>query len=110
MRTASGAASLTGSSTIPDATVRAVQALTGGPTIELAARPVDAVTGAYSYSLPIGAPAKTAYAAGATALTFTSDATVAAKYTLEASAPGKTTLTHAIDLTAADVVTPFVFP
>jgi hypothetical protein len=110
VRTASGAASLTGSSTIPDATVGAVQALTGGPTIELAARPVDAATGAYSFSLPIGAPAKAAYAAGATTLTFTSDASVAAKYTLAASAPGKTTLTRAIDLTAADVVTPFVFP
>jgi hypothetical protein len=110
MRTASGAASITGSATIPDATVRATQTLTGGPTIELISRPVDAVTGAYSFSLPIGAPAKTAYAAGATSLSFTADAAVAGKYTLEASAPGKTTLTQAIDLTAADVVTPFAFP
>jgi hypothetical protein len=110
MRTASGIVSVTGSLTIPDATVRATQTLTGGPTIELVARPVDASTGGYSFSLPIGAPAKTAYVAGATSLSFTSDATVAAKYTLEASMAGKTTLTQAIDLTSADVVTPFVFP
>jgi len=110
MRTASGAVSVAGSSTIPDATVRALQALTGGPTIELIARPVDAVTGAYSFSLPTGAPAKATYAAGATTLTFTSDTAAAGQYTLEASAPGKTTLTEAIDLIAADAVTPFVFP
>jgi len=110
MHTASGAASISGSATIPDATVRATQTLTGGPTIELVARPVDALTGAYSFALPAGAPARTAYAAGATSLTFTSDAAVAGKYTLEASATGKTTLTQAIDVTAADVVTPFVFP
>ncbi|HEY0856944.1 MAG TPA: DUF4382 domain-containing protein [Albitalea sp.] len=109
MRVASGAASTTGSAAIPDATLRVLQSLTGGPTIELGARPVDAVTGGYSFSVPLGAPVKTAYAAGATTLTFSADAAAAGKYTLEASVPGKPTQTTAIDVTAADVVTPFAF-
>jgi len=77
--------------------------------IEVIARPVDSVTGAYSFSLPIVAPVKTAYAAGATTLAFTSEASAAAKYTLEARVPTKLTQTAIIDLTAANVITPFTF-
>jgi hypothetical protein len=88
--------------------MRAMQAI-GTPIIEVIARPVDAVTGAYSFSLPIAAPVKTAYAAGATTLAFTPDTSVAAKYELGAHVPTKTTLTADIDLTSADVITPFMF-
>lgn len=109
MRVASGAVSTTGSAAIPDATLRILQTLTGGPTIELGARPADAVTGEYSFSVPLAAPVKAAYAAGATTLTFAADAAAAGKYTVEASVPDKPTQTAAIDVTAADVATPFAF-
>jgi hypothetical protein len=107
-RTASGTVTTTGSTTIPSATMRATQAI-GTPMIEVIARPVDAVTGAYSLSLPIAAPVKNAYAAGVTTLTFTPDASVAAKYKLGAHVPTKMTQTANVDLTSADVITPFMF-
>ncbi len=107
-RKASGNVTTTGSATIPSATVRALQ-MTGVTTIEAIARPVDADTGAYSFTLPIAAPVKTAYVAGATTLTFAPDAAAAAKYTLEARVSGKPTQTANIDLTSADVSTPFTF-
>jgi hypothetical protein len=70
---------------------------------------VDAVTGAYSLSLPVAAPVKTAYAAGTTTLAFAPEASVAAKYKLDAHVPTKTTQTANVDLTSADVITPFMF-
>jgi len=107
-RTASGIVTTTGTTTIPSATMRAMQAV-GTPMIEAIARPVDAVTGAYSFSLPVAAPVKTAYAAGATTLAFAPEPAVAAKYSLEARVPTKATQSASVDLTSADVVTPFVF-
>lgn len=110
MRQVAGTASLFGVPAVPDATVRVLQSLTGGPSIELISRPVDAATGEYLYSLPVDAPVRTAYAAGASTLTFTADAAAAAKYTVEASAPGKTALTQAVDLSTTDAVADFSFP
>ena len=107
-RTASGTATTTGTATIPSATMRAMQAV-GTPIIEVMARPVDAVTGAYSFSLPIVAPVKASYAAGATTLAFTVEAAAAAKYTLEARVATKPTQTSSVNLSSADVVTPFTF-
>ena len=43
------------------ATVRALQLLTGGPTIEVSSPPVDADTGAYAFTLPADAPQKTSF-------------------------------------------------
>lgn len=108
LRTASGNVTTTGTTAIPNATVRAMQAI-GTPMIEVITRPVDADTGAYSFSLPIAAPVKTAYAAGAVTLVFTPESAVAARYTLEARVPTKPTQTANVDLTAANVVTPFMF-
>lgn len=108
LRTSSGNVTTTGTTAIPNATVRAMQAI-GTPTIEVITRPVDADTGAYSFSLPIAAPVKTAYAAGAVTLVFTPESAVAAKYTLEARVPTKPTQTANVDLTSANVVTPFTF-
>lgn len=107
-RTASGNVTTTGTTAIPNATVRAMQAI-GTPMIEVITRPVDADTGAYSFSLPIAAPVKTAYAAGAVTLVFTPESAVAAKYTLEARVPTKLPQTANVDLTLANVVTPFTF-
>jgi Domain of unknown function (DUF4382) len=107
-RKGSGNVTTTGSAAIPDATVRALQAI-GTPKIEVIARPVNADTGAYSFDLPIAAPVKTAYVAGATTLTFAPESAASAKYTLEARVPTKPTQTANIDLTSADVVTSFTF-
>jgi hypothetical protein len=85
---------------VTDATLRALQALTGGPTIEVANQPADATLGTYHFRLPMAAPVKAAYG-GTTTLTLTPDASVAGKYTIEASAPNRTTLTHPADVSSA---------
>jgi len=107
-RTASGNVTTTDATTIPTATMRATQAV-GTPMIEVIARPTDSVTGAYSFSLPIAAPVKTAYAAGATTLAFTAESSAAAKYTLEARVPTKPMQTDSVDLTSANVIRAFMF-
>ena len=89
--------------------VRATQALSGGPTIEVGYANADAVFGTYSVTLPAGAPAQLAYAAGATTFTFVADATNAGKYKLQASATGFTPKTTDIALTA-NTPESFAFP
>lgn len=103
MRTASGAVRTAGTNVIPSAMVGALQTL-GVTKIELIRRPVDADTGAYSFSLPIAAPLKTAYVAGATTLVFSTETAAAGKYTLEAAVPRKINQAANIDLTAGDDV------
>ena len=93
--------------------VRATQTLTAGPTIEVGYANANAVSGIYSMNLPAGAPAKLAYAVGATTFTFTSDAPNAGKYALEASATvGTVVVTKpAVGITLlAPVTTDFSFP
>ena len=70
------------------ATVRALQTLTGGPTIEAAWASVDAQTGAFAVSLQIQAPVRTVYAANPATLVFAADAGAAGKYTIEAASGG----------------------
>ena len=108
-RTAAGAVTFSGSSTIPDATVRAIQRLTGGPDIELASRQVDPTNGAYAFNLPVAAPGRAAYAAGAASYSFTADDTAAARYTLQALVPGKAPQAADIDLGSADATRNFTF-
>ncbi len=95
--------SVSGSSTVSaaltDATVRALQPLTGGPTIEVGHQPVDSVLGTYSFRLPSAAPVKAPFVSAGTALSFTPDAAAAGKYTIEASAPGRTTQTKPATIT-----------
>jgi len=97
--------SVSGSSTVStaltDATVRALQPLTGGPTIEVASQPVDAVLGTYGLRLPVGAPVKAAYGA---VLTFVPDATAAGKYTIQVQAPGRANLEAPADISAGAAV------
>ena len=95
-----------GTVTPATATVRALQALSGGPTVEVAWGSVDAVSGAFAFGLPIEAPVKAAYVANPVSLDFMADAAAAGKYTLQAAAGG-VTKTLAID--AAAVVPPVVF-
>ena len=100
---------VTGTVTPATATVRATQALTGGPTIEAAWGLVDSTSGAYSFALPIEAPVKTAYVANPATLSFTADAAAAGKYTLVAASAGATK-TQAIDASAVVQPVTFTFP
>ena len=100
---------VTGTVTPATATVRALQPFTGGPTVEVAWGAVDATSGAFSFSLPIEAPVKTAYVANPATLTFTPDATAAGKYTLEA-ASGGVVKTTPIDASAVVPPVTFTFP
>lgn len=106
---ASAPRTVTGTVTPPTATVRALQPLTGGPTIESAWAPVDAVSGAFSTSLPIQAPVRTAYVASPAALAFTPDAGAAGKYTIEATSAG-VVKTLPIDVSASVPPLSFSFP
>jgi len=109
MHSASGSVA-TGSTPI-DATVAARKAYTGGPTVVVAAAPVDGGTGAFSLTLPSGAPVKTAYVAGAASLSFVADGVApTGKYTLVATSGGATK-PIAIDVTSADWIgSAFTFP
>lgn len=70
------------------ATVRALQSLTGGPTVEVGFGLVDSLSGAYTLALPIDAPLKTAYVPSPTSITFTADGAAAGLYTLEGASEG----------------------
>ncbi|MDP3824228.1 MAG: DUF4382 domain-containing protein [Burkholderiales bacterium] len=106
---ASAPRAVTGTVAPASATVRALQTLTGGPTIEAAWAPVDALTGAFSFSLPIQAPVRTVYAANPAALVFAADAGAAGKYTIEAASAGALK-TLPIDVNASVPPLSFVFP
>lgn len=98
-----------GTVTPATATVRALQGLTGGPTIEFTWLPVDASNGNFAAALPPGAPVKTTYVANPTTLNFTADAAAAGKYTLEAQS-GSAVLTQAVDVNTAVPPVTFTFP
>lgn len=99
--TLSGGTTLT--APVTDAKLRALQALTGGPTVEVASQPVDATLGTYHLRLPTAAPVKGAYAGTAT-VTLSPDASAAGKYTIETSAPGRATLTKPADVSNSGAV------
>lgn len=82
--------STTVSTVLTDASARALQALTGGPTIELGNRPVDSTLGSYAFRLPVAAPVKAPFVSSGTALAFTPDTAAAGKYTIQVTAPGRT--------------------
>jgi hypothetical protein len=113
-RQVSGVARIAGSSTVPEATAHLTQTLaTAAPavTVEVAAQPVDATTGAYAFTgVPAEAPVRAAYTASAPAPAFAADAAAAAKYTLLGKASGRPTQTHAIDVSAGNVTQDIVFP
>lgn len=108
MRQVSGVVGTTGSSAIPDATVAPWQSVLGS-TIEWAAKPADADTGAYAFSLPVQPALKAAYAAPPAALLWTPDTTTAARYTVNAFVLGKTPQSAPVNLESADAVVNFNF-
>jgi hypothetical protein len=103
--------SVSGSTTVStpllDATMFALQPLTGGPTIELASQPVDAVLGSYRFHLPQAAPVKAAYST--TTLTFAPDTAVAGKYTIQSQSPGRANIDHAVNISAGPATSNFVY-
>jgi len=78
-------------------TVRALQTFNSGPTVEAAFAPVDATSGAYNFTLPIGIPLKAAYDVNAPTPAFVPDSSAASKFTIQA-ASGAATEQRAIDL------------
>jgi hypothetical protein len=114
-RNATGIVSIVGDPIDTNATVRVLQVLSGGPTVEVAAMPADGLTGAYAFALPIASPVKTAYEASPASITFAANSadvnlTAAGKYTLEASILASATpMTADINLLSANVDTPFAF-
>lgn len=106
------AATATASGTVSPAsalgTVRATQVLgTGGATIEVASKAADSTTGAYTLTLPTVAPLVGKFGALPIALAADTTATVAGKYTLEASATGFTKKTTDIDVSKANATANF---
>lgn len=112
----SGIATLSGAvnsaTALVDALVRVLQPLTGGPTVELVSRPVDAETGQYLYRVSTAAPQRAPYAAGA-ALSFVADEGAAGNFSLEAQNAGATQQTVPLALqsdTTVNVETNFSVP
>lgn len=108
---ASAPVAVSGTVSPASATVRVLQTLTGGPTVEIGALPVDADTGAFAASLGVAAPQRTAYPPPANApIVLTADAVAAGQYAVEATSARvvKTTAVNA----ATSPVPPltFVFP
>lgn len=91
------------------ATLRATQTLTGGPTVEVAWAPVDALTGAFAFSLPQEAPVRLAYVANPVSLPWAVVPGAAGRYTVEASSAG-VLKTQPIDTTAPVPALGFSFP
>ncbi|WP_293408576.1 DUF4382 domain-containing protein [Piscinibacter sp.] len=109
-RSIGGVVSITGSTTIPLATMRALQTVATS-TVERHSATNDVVTGSYALKVVAGAPVTSAYSAGATTLSFVADPTAdhAVKYQVAASADGLLALSLPADVTAGDVALPVVF-
>jgi hypothetical protein len=85
------------------ATVRALQLLSGGPTIEVAWGSVDAASGAFGFTLPIEPPVRTAYAGGAPYLPFGADSLALGLYRIEAESAG---VKKSVDIDTNEAVAP----
>jgi hypothetical protein len=90
--------------------VRALQLLSGGPTVEVASANADADDGGYEMWLPLGAPMKAPYVAGSAQLLFTPDVAVIGNYRLAAGVAGSAVVKFAdIVLGATPVDQDFAF-
>lgn len=105
---ASGMVTVKGNAANTGGAVRAMQAFSGGPTIEAGYSAANDSTGSYSMLLPADAPVKLAYSAGATTFAFSSTDQVPGVYTLQASAPTYAVKSTEIKLNA-NVTTDFAF-
>lgn len=85
-----------------EATIRAIQTFTSGPTMEVRS---TSVMGNYSLTLPAGGPSLGSF--GPLPIVFTADGTVAGQYQIEASAEGYSSQTGSADLSSGDVILDF---
>lgn len=93
-----------------DASLAASQSLLGGTTVEVAAMPADADTGAYAFELPVAAPLVAGFTPGQ-ALAFVPDASAAGLYAVAATSGGVTKSTSLPMLTSGATLTAsFTFP
>lgn len=100
---ASAGRAVVGTLTPPTATLRGLQTLTAGPTFEAAWASVDAVSGAFALSVPVGAPVRAAWVAPPAPLVFTADTAVAGRYRLDAASDG---IHKTVDIDASAPVPP----
>ena len=102
--------SLIGTVVPATATARATQALTGGPTVEMAWAPVSDETGTFGFTLPLGASVRTAFSTSPpTPLVLTADVASAAKYSIIASSNGVNKV-QPIDVSGVVPPLTFIFP
>ena len=94
----SGTIKLAGSTANTEGSVRALQSLTGGPTVEVGYANADSASGAYSLRMPLAMPVMTPYVAAATSFTWAGVPADAAKYRFEARATGATPKTQDLTL------------
>ncbi|HSB25558.1 MAG TPA: DUF4382 domain-containing protein [Burkholderiaceae bacterium] len=104
-----GTRDVTGTVSPAAATVRALQALNGGPTVETHWAAVDATSGDFTFTLPIDPPVRTAYAVNPPTMTLAPDTLALGLYTIEARS-GNDTKTQAIDTKAAVPPVTLAFP
>lgn len=98
--------STTSTVNVTDATVRAMQTV-AGTSVQVASTPVDFELATYTLRLPAAAPTRAPYSSSG--LTFTEDTAARGKYTLQASAPNRTTLTKAVDVSAGGTTANFSY-
>ena len=94
----SGTVKLAGATANTEGSVRALQVLTGGPTVEVGYANADSVSGAYSMSLPLAAPVATPYVAAAATFPWAGVPADAGKYRFEARAMGAAPKTQDLTL------------
>jgi hypothetical protein len=93
-----------------DAFVHVKQPLSSG-TIEWGSQPVDATTGVFNYSVPVGSPKVANYVVVPAVLSFSDDAPAAGKYSLEAISGGVTQTSGPYTLSTGSTQTAtFSFP
>jgi hypothetical protein len=94
----SGTVKLAGATANTEGSVRALQVLTGGPTVEVGYANADSASGAYSMSLPLAAPVATPYVAAAATFPWAGVPADAGKYRFEARAMGAAPKTQDLTL------------
>ncbi|HEX9136096.1 MAG TPA: DUF4382 domain-containing protein [Nitrospirota bacterium] len=105
MQNLSGTVTLNPADSTVTAFLAAKQAITSSLTVTVKTQPVD---GAYTMSLPAGAPLLGQYGSGSLPISFSEQTASAGKYTAEASAAGYQTQSASVDVSAGDVIQDFL--
>jgi len=93
----------------PSATVRALQALSGGRLVEVGWAPVDALGGAFGFTLPADSPIRAPYVSDPGTLAFIVDPTAGANVVLEATLATQRK-TQPVNLLSSPSSVTFTFP